>query len=297
MASPVLNDASRDQLARQVAELRAAAYNRHYSTAGWKVTRWTRQSIDAFLAYALDVEEGGNLNGNEIMHALGRVGAPNLAGKTVLDCCCGTGVTAIYFALCGAQVYACDRSQTAIRMASESAVLSGVGDRVRFDLADAQELPYAAEMFDAVFCQSALHILVDYPACPVELARVLKPGAKAVFCEEAFNRNPILRPIRYIRRRHWRQCGGRPLTYQDIAAFGQPFAETAIYHFNLLAQAKNLFQGHLERHGRLKPWLRRILRGLERFDRVLLSRARWLQPFCGKVVVEYTKGDRGMGHD
>ena len=272
-----------------IVEQRALAYDEHYRTAGWCVESWTRERIENFLAYAPEVEEGGNLNGNEMQCALRCIGAPNLGGKTILDYCCGTGITAIYFALCGAHVYAFDRSQEAISIAVQSAKLSGVEDRIHFSVEDARNLPFATESFDAAFCQSALHIIIDYPECPTELARVLKLGAKVVFCEEGLGYNPLLKPTRYIRRRKYRECGGRPLKYSDIAMFGQLFSTCIIHHFNLLLQAKSVFRGHLRRHGRLCNWVRLILRSLQGADRRLLSIAPWLERWCGAVVVEYIK--------
>lgn len=272
-----------------IIQARAYAYDEHYRTAGWKAQCWTRQKVEAFLAYTLESPSGGNLNGNEINCALKLLGMPNVAGKTILDYCCGTGITAIYLAMCGAKVHAFDASRAAIDMAVESARLSGVADRVDFSFADAQHLPYPDGTFDAAFCQSALHIVIDYPPCSHELARVLKPRAKALFCEEALAYNPILKPIRWLRRRTSRDCGGRPLSYGDIRRFGFAFTQTEMYHFNLFVQCKQFFGGYLIRHGRLPRGVRPVLRALDRLDRGLLAIAPWLRHLCGKVVVEYVK--------
>ena len=278
-----------NQSVREIVESRAVAYDTHYSTGTWESHHWTKESIESRLAYALDVPSGGSLNGNEIQCALQAIGAPDLAGKTILDYCCGTGITAIYFALCGAKVHAFDASSAAIEIAKESAKRSDVESVVDFTTEDARELPYASDTFDFVFCQSALHIVIDYPECPAEIARVLKSGGKAVFCEEALDQNIFLRPIRRLRRRRHRECGGRPLRYADIRAFGHNFSLTTIHHFNLLGQIKNLFAGHRAKHGRMKPGVRLLLRTLEKTDRCILAVVPWLKRFCGKVTVEYAK--------
>ena len=270
-------------------QARASAYDQHYRTAGWKAERWTRRKVESFLAYAVETESGGNLNGNEIQWALKLLGAPELIGRRVLDYCCGTGITAIYFALCGADVQAFDASRAAIDMAAESARLSGVSDRVQFVVADARELPYPDESFDAVFCQSALHIVIDYPSCGPELARVVKPRAKAVFCEEALAYNPLLKPIRWLRRRGWQACGGRPLTYKDIRTFGSFFSQVKSHHFNLLVQCKQFFQKSVIHRGRLPRGVRPVLQALDRLDQGLLWLVPGLRHLCGKVVVEYVK--------
>jgi SAM-dependent methyltransferase len=245
--------------------------------------------VERFLAYAVEADKGGYLNGKEVHCALAALGAPACRDLRILDYCCGTGITAIYLALCGAEVWAFDASSEAIDIAVRSAQISGVLDRVHFDVLEAQSLPYENGFFDAAFCQSALHIVVDYPACPQELSRVLKPGGRAVFCEEGLGYNPVLRPIRWLRRRKWRNCGGRPLKYPDIEQFGSPFSQTQILHFNLLTQVKTAFRGQLVRCGGLRPWTRRLLRVTERIDQVLLSAMPCLKKYCGTVVVVYTR--------
>jgi asparagine synthase (glutamine-hydrolysing) len=175
-----------------------------------------------------------------------------LAGRTILDCACGTGVSSVYFALKGARVEAFDASAKAIEIGRQSAALSGVAERISFSVQDAQRLGYPSAHFDGVYCQSALHILVDYPDCPKELARVVKPGARVVFCEEPLAYNPLLIPIRWWRRRRFKACGGRTLSYSDLRRFGAPFAETRIHHFNLFTQVRTLLG---DRAG--IPWVRK----------------------------------------
>jgi 2-polyprenyl-3-methyl-5-hydroxy-6-metoxy-1,4-benzoquinol methylase len=273
----------------EIVHSRAINYDHHYQTAGWKVEQWTRKKIENFLAYAPDVDKGGNLNGKEITYALNALGAPNLQGMKILDYCCGTGITAIYFALCGAEVWAFDASSKAVDIAVNSSEMSGVSGMTHFDVLDAQSLPYEKDFFDKVFCQSALHIVIDYPDCPYELSRVLKPGGKTIFCDEGLGHNPFFGPFRRLRRRKWLKCGGRPLKYPDIERFGKPFSKTEIKHFNILSQIKSVFNGQLNRHGGLKAWSRTLLKTAEAIDDLLLSTMPFLQKYCGAVVIIYTK--------
>jgi len=273
----------------RIAAARAEHYDHHYRTAGWKAEPWTKEKIEGFLAYAVDADEGGYLNGKEVQYALRVLGAPDCRGMKVLDYCCGTGITAIYFALCGARVWAFDASSEAIGMAERSSEMSGVSERIHFGVLDAQSLPYPDSFFDASFCQSALHILIDYPDCPHELARVLQPGAQAIFCDEGLGYNPLLKPVRWLRRRKWIDHGGRPLTYPDIERFAEPFSQVDIQHFNLLTQVKTVFGRQLHRHGRLQPWTRRLLRMTETADRLMLSAMPCLKRYCGAVVVTFTR--------
>lgn len=283
-----MQEGVRDSM-REIVTERAMNYDHHYRTAGWKVERWTKERVEGFLSYAVDVDRGGCLNGNEVQYALHAIGVPNCDDMKILDYCCGTGITAIYFALCGAEVWAFDASPAAINIARNSAQISDVADKVHFDVLDAASLPYDTDFFDAAFCQSALHIVIEYPRCPLELSRVLKPGAKAVFSDEALGYNPILVPVRWARRRKWVACGGRPLRYPDISTFGKPFSQVKMEHFNLLSQVKTGFSRQLHHHGGLRPWAKALLKSAERLDQLLLSALPCLQRYCGKVVVVFTK--------
>ena len=268
---------------------RARNYDHHYLTAGWKVERWTKERIENFLAYSLDVDKGGRMNGNEIQFALSIIGTPDLRGLKILDYCCGTGITSIYFALCGAEVWAFDASSKAIEIAAESAKISNVSEKTHFDVVDARSLPYKDGFFDAVFCQSALHIVIDYPKCPYELSRVLKHRGKAVFCDEGLGYNPLLKPIRWLRRRKWVKCGGRPLKYTDIENFAVPFSTVQIQHFNLFTQVKTAFKGQLHKYGGLRPWTRKFLQTTEKIDNKILSAIPFLKRYCGAIVVSFEK--------
>jgi ubiquinone/menaquinone biosynthesis C-methylase UbiE len=273
----------------EIVNERAINYDHHYQTAGWKAECWTKEKAENFLAYALEVNKGGNLNGKEISYALNVLGAPQLYGMRILDYCCGTGISAIYFALCGAEVWAFDASSKAIDIALKSADMSGVSKMTHFNVLYAQVLPYESDFFDMAFCQSALHIVIDYPNCPYELSRVLKPRGKVIFCEEGLGYNPFLKPVRWFRRRKWLKCGGRPLKYPDIEQFGKPFSRTEIQHFNILSQLKTAFSSQLYCNGGLKKWSRILIRSAEAIDLVLLSKAPCLRKYCGSVVITYTK--------
>ena len=266
----------------KVVQDRAAAYDEIY--AKWHPKRITVDWFERYARFFLNAEPGetGNINGNEIECALNLLGANDLRGKTILDFCCGTGITSIYFALRGGDVRAFDASAKAIEIARQSAGLSDVKDNLAFEVMDAQDLKYASGTFDAAFCQSALHIIADYPHCAAELARVIKPEGRAIFCEEVLGYNWFLKPVRWWRRRRYRECGGRTLTYEDIHRFGRQFRETRIYHFNLFSQIKTFFGGRASR-----PWAKAILRPMNSIDEVLIRRVPWIRKYCGKIVVEF----------
>ena len=269
---------------------RAAAYDDIYTR--WTPKHITVESFETSTRFVLYSPPGecGHSEGNEIGFALRLLDVDHLAGRTILDCCCGTGVSSVYFALKGAQVHAFDASAKAIEIGRQSAKLSGVEDRVSFSVQDAQRLDYSSATFDAAYCQSALHILVDYPKCPEELARVLKPGGRVVFCEEPLGYNPLLKPIRWWRRRRFRSCGGRTLSYGDLRRFGTPFGHMRVHHFNLFTQVRTLLgdRAHV-------PWVKAILRALYGVDEWLLAHVPPLRPLAGKIVVEYVAAGKEPG--
>jgi len=112
------------------------------------------------------------------------------AGETILDVAAGTGTSSASLARNGASVVAADFSEGMI----------AVGRRrqegnpfIRFVQADAMELPFDDDSFDAVTISFGLRNIVDPRKALAEFARVVKPGGRVVVCEFS---QPPLAPIR-----------------------------------------------------------------------------------------------------
>jgi demethylmenaquinone methyltransferase / 2-methoxy-6-polyprenyl-1,4-benzoquinol methylase len=107
------------------------------------------------------------------------------SGDSALDICCGTGDLALELAdrvAPGGHVVGCDFSEPMLDLAREkSADRQAAG--VRFEWADALQLPYDGERFDAVTNGFGIRNLADLDRGLSEMSRVLRPGGRVVILE------------------------------------------------------------------------------------------------------------------
>jgi SAM-dependent methyltransferase len=182
----------------------------------------------------------------------------------------------------GAEVTLLDLSPAAIELGLRRARASGVV--VRGVAADASRLEMLRDgEFDLVFACAALHHTLKYPGAIEELARAMRPGARLVLAE-TWGGNPLLNAARRLRARAAGEAAeqgeGIIFARAELQALEPFFADLRAERLNLLAVGKRVFRGRFDRR-----WARRVVRGLESIDRVLLALAPPLRDWCGEAVV------------
>jgi 2-polyprenyl-3-methyl-5-hydroxy-6-metoxy-1,4-benzoquinol methylase len=98
----------------------------------------------------------------------------DVAGCSVLEVCCGSGMMAEKFAHTGAVVTGIDLSRTAIARARERARRRGFAMQAL--VADAEHLAFADRTFDVVAVHDGLHHLEHPERAILEMARVARHG-------------------------------------------------------------------------------------------------------------------------
>lgn len=173
--------------------------------------------------------------------------------------------------------YGCSYGQDTIRLAqsARSAVgidISGVvveqarraaaeaGSPARFDVAEAETLPFADASFDLAYGSSVLHHLELRPAV-AEMRRVLRHDGSGVFYEP-LGHNPL---INWYRNRtpEMRTPDEHPLLRSDFDLFREHFEAVDVQFFHLAALAAVPLVG--------RPGFRPVLRALDRVDDLLFK--------------------------
>ena len=138
-----------------------------------------------------------------------------------LDLGCGTGTAGGSLKKAGMSVVGVDLSRPCLAAAARrvDAVVQ----------VDAAHLPFADKSFDAVVSRGCLHHLDDAPAALAETARVMKPGARAVFMDP--REYSWLEPIKH-RLRH----ADEAFTDDHHAYTPKQYAELIGAHFEIERQ-------------------------------------------------------------
>lgn len=250
-------------------------------------TNWEPRKLDGdafYTQFARPLRNGGNNHRYPGMKAL----LDDLLAQgegPFLDCACGAGEMAIWLALHGKRVWAFDLSEAAIQIARQSAELSGVADRITFDVMDARCLRYEDAFFCAITGKDCLHHLIKYPGAIDELARVLKPGGKACFYEPlAFN--PLINALRYINIHLRGYVGEHMLTREDVRQLGTAFGDAQLSHHAVLSVWTRFIASM---HEPLRGVRRRICMTLIDLDEFAQAHLPFLERFSACAYMQLVK--------
>ncbi|WP_257459519.1 SAM-dependent methyltransferase [Archangium lipolyticum] len=106
------------------------------------------------------------------------------AGQRLLDIGCGTGRPAVRLAQAtGCSVTGISVSAMQVEQANARARKEGLSDQVRFQVADAMELPFQDASFDAVWAFESLLHMPDRAQVLRNAFRVLRPGGMLVLTD------------------------------------------------------------------------------------------------------------------
>ncbi|MBI3999560.1 MAG: class I SAM-dependent methyltransferase [Candidatus Omnitrophica bacterium] len=229
----------------------------------------------------------------ENQYALNLLG--NLTGKKILDLGCGAGETSVYFALLGAETYACDISQGFLDVAKKLAEKFNV--HINFSLAEASALPYPSGYFDCIFGNGILHHVNLGPAIK-ETHRVLKKSGTAVFIEP-LPYNPIINIYRHMAK-GVRTEDEKPLSFKQLNLFKGSFSSFSHREFWLFSLLIFLHFYLVRRWdpSKVRYWKKVIEEGpnyektfflLQRIDHFFLKYAPFLRPLCWNTVIVANK--------
>jgi len=126
-----------------------------------------------------DADFGHSIRTEEERAAWDRVFALAVGGRgglTALDIGCGTGFLSLELAARGHHVTGIDFAPQMLALAKEKA--TSVGATIRFEEADAENLPFTPASFDLVITRHVLWTLPHPEAAIAEWIRVLRPGGR-----------------------------------------------------------------------------------------------------------------------
>jgi 2-polyprenyl-6-hydroxyphenyl methylase / 3-demethylubiquinone-9 3-methyltransferase len=139
-------------------------------------------------------------------------------GKKVLDIGCGGGILAEEFALIGCQIIGIDPSASSLATARAHAQQAGLD--IDYRVGSGEDLPFADESFEIVYCSDVLEHVNDLEKVISEIRRVLKPGG--VFLYDTINRTFPSNLVMIKLLQEWKSTSFMPPNLHDWNAFIKP---------------------------------------------------------------------------
>lgn len=198
-----------------------------------------------------------------------------IAGKRVLAVGTGLGLDAMLLMERGAILTAIDVSIGFLKVMAIGSELLYLSPTLL--KASAHALPFADESFDLVAGMGILHHL-NVPVAGPELARVLRPGGKAVFLEPRLLPLPLIHARALLPVECRESPGGGALSRKDLFHLWRAFGQMRIHRFHILESLCRVWQ-----------WLEDRRMAVSKLDRFLLTALPVLGSVARAGVIELTR--------
>lgn len=202
----------------------------------------------------------------------------DIQGARALDFGCGDGRGMAHLKERGACVTGFDISLSRLILAQDRLAPAGAEVCANLVQCPAERLPFSDNSFDAIYGKQVLHHL-DWESAIEEIARVLRPGGRAVFLEPLIH-NPLLEGYRRLTPQ-LRSPKEKALSMDDLDRLGNYFSDWEHREFCLFSVLPALaasLAGQSSGFGRVR-------RQLEKIDRWLLTHASVLGRYCWETVI------------
>jgi 2-polyprenyl-3-methyl-5-hydroxy-6-metoxy-1,4-benzoquinol methylase len=205
-----------------------------------------------------------------------------LDGARILEVGAGGGSLAVWLALQGAEVVGIDVSAGILEVAAKRAEVSGVADRTTFVHSPIETFVDPGGPFDAVIGNNVVHHF-ELDLAMANIARLLDPAGRAVFCEPVLFIPEVFRTARnssVVTRffpMHTHTPDERSLNRDDLEVIARHFADVDWEPVQLLCRLQNFVELS-------DPvWNR-----LEAIDRTLLDKVKASRSLCRMIVLHLT---------
>ena len=203
--------------------------------------------------------------------------------KRVLVFGCGDDTTTVLLALKGAEVWAFDLSEQAMRLQQKMARVNEVRNRMHPLVCAAEEFPFAENSFDVIVGSAILHHIPDHLAeLPSQLVRALDKGGRAFFVEPVILSRTLGRILAWLPGHQDISPGERQLTSEDLNHFAKHFRLTPHFFCFLARLDRFILKGPLET---APAWQRLLIHAIHWADSVIL-RFPTLNRLAGVTVLE-----------
>lgn len=208
----------------------------------------------------------------------------DLKGKDLLDAGCGPGEASVFLARQGANVIGVDISSEMIKVAQNLAKEFEVeSTQLQFQQMSVEDLLFADESFHVVFGSNLMHHC-DVNIASKELARVLRPGGRAVFVDP-LGYNPIINIYRKMAFKV-RTPTEHPLVFSDLDIMRKYYRKVTHKEFQLFTLLIFIWFFFIERiHPNSDRYWRKFVLEQDRYSRVFLQLYKIDQVFLKWVPV------------